>query len=788
VSEAQLRIEIQAVADQATREIQELQEQLNSLNRTTAGTAMGEQFQRIGGQMTAVGQNIVSTMSGIGSAVINVASEYETALASFSRISGTTGDDLDEMGQKFIDLSKTIPRSIPDLITIGEEASKIGVAKEGIIEFTELIAQMSIAFDISAGETGEAVGKLAANFGMLENGIPDMKRLETLGNVVNNLGDSLAAGEAGIIDFVKRTAGLYSTAGITETELAAFGATMQDVGIVPETSARAFEKFATVLARGKNNTENAAEGFDLLGLSMQKMQQMMLEGQGTEAMLLMLEAIKKAGPEAQIATEQMFGEFGGEAVRMANSANGVRASFEIMRKAMAGEGSTLSGGLETMSATFQSQMVLLQNSLADLGIAIASSGLLEGVTSLVIGFTEFIGKVADVNPTIIKVAVGLGVVVTAIGALLIPLGALTSIIGTVMTLSASGFFVGLAGALTAAASAAIAFLAPLAPIIGAILAVVASLIAVIAFINQFVQAVQEFGVVNALFMAVTAVVQAFGQIVVGVFTGAIASVVGFVAGLGIALANGIATIVGFGLKLIAAIASWIEKILGVPPIFSQALSSAANVVLGFVSVFTDAGRKLMMGLVDGVKGSVGAVKNAVSGVMNQVRNFLPFSDAKVGPLSDLTASGASIPKTMAVGMRRTSGELTKAMSEVLNFSNQNNIIAQVMDRPLNPVVNTYSQSLSNSTINNYSENITSPVVNNFSEVMNEPTKLPNNILRTSGDTVNNNSPVNVTINLSGNGQGQNLNFVEELRKEGREIAKIVDRVIKENQRTKYVRV
>jgi TP901 family phage tail tape measure protein len=782
MSEGQLRLEIRADADQATQEINRLEGQLNDLNRTTAGSAMGEQFQRVGGQMTAVGHNIVNTMQQVGVAIVGVASEYETALASYSRISGVVGKELDDLGQEFINLSKEIPRTIPELVTIGEEAAKIGVGKEGVIEFTKLISQMSVAFDLSAEETGEAVGKLSANFGMLENGIPDMKRLETLGNVINNLGDSLAAGEGGIIEFVKRTAGLYKTAGITETELAAFGATMQDVGIVPETSARAFEKFASILAKGKNNTENASEGFDLLGLSAQKMQQMMISGQGTEAMFELFDAIKKAGPEAQIATEAMFGEFGGEALRVANSANGVRKSFELMTKSMAGEGATLESGLNTMSATFASQMTLLQNSFAGLGIAIAGTGLLEDITNLVKMFSNFVTKVSEVNPFLLKSAVAVGVLVAGVGLLLIPLGSLVSILGTIMTLSSAGVFAGLAATVAgwgagfmAAATGALAFLTPLLPIVGVIVAIGVALIPVIMFIQQFVAVVQEFGVVNGIFMAVTAVVQAFGQIVVGVFAGAIAAVVGFVGGLGLAIGAGVAAIVGGGLKIIAAIATWIESILGVPPVFSSALNNAASIVLGFVGVFRNAGARLMSALGDGVRSAVSGVTSSIASAMSAIRSYLPFSDAKVGPLSDLTYSGASIPRTMAEGIKGNAQVLEETMVSLLNFPS---IKQGESVYTINP------QSITN--INNqYTVNPVIPDMAKF-EAMPSPVIPNNSVTNSTNSTVStNNNPVNVTINLNGNDKPMNL--IKQLREEGNAIAKIVEDAMAKRDRTKYAR-
>jgi hypothetical protein len=321
-----------------------------------------------------------------------------------------------------------------------------------------------------------------------------------------------------------------------------------------------------------------------------------------------------------------------------------------------------------------------------------------------------------------------------------------------MTLSSAGFFAGIAAtvigwgsAFVAASAGALAFLAPLLPIVGIIVAIGVAMIPVIMFIQQFIAVVQEFGIVNAIFMAVTAVVQAFGQIIVGTLAGGIAAIVGFagavVTGIGIA----VAAIVGGGLKIIAAIASWIEKILGVPPVFSQALNEAANIVLSFVGRFRDVGGKLMTALADGVKSSVSQVTNAIAGAMDTVRSYLPFSDAKKGPLSDLTYSGASIPRTIAGGINENAYIFNNSMSKLFDYPTINaQPISDVQIRELKPLPN-------QSTISNIST-----------------------------------TPINVTINLTNNSNNtQNKSLIEQLKAEGNAIAKIVESAIAKRERTKY---
>ena len=45
----------------------------------------------------------------------------------------------------------------------------------------------------------------------------------------------------------------------------------------------------------------------------------------------------------------------------------------------------------------------------------------------------------------------------------------------------------------------------------------------------------------------------------------------------------------------------------------------------------------------------------LAGALGDVRDFLPFSDAKKGPLSDLTASGKALTTTFLEGIRKAGG-------------------------------------------------------------------------------------------------------------------------------------
>ncbi|EEB31979.1 hypothetical protein, partial [Desulfovibrio piger] len=105
---------------------------------------------------------------------------------------------------------------------------------------------------------------------------------------------------------------------------------------------------------------------------------------------------------------------------------------------------------------------------------------------------------------------------------------------------------------------------------------------------------------------------------------------GIVSGAWDAIVGGIA---GFGASLLAGI------------------TEAWNAVLEFfggLNLF-ESGAKLLSTFVEGIKSMASSVVESVEGVFTKVREYLPFSDAHVGPLSQLTLSGARMMTTLAEG-------------------------------------------------------------------------------------------------------------------------------------------
>lgn len=80
----------------------------------------------------------------------------------------------------------------------------------------------------------------------------------------------------------------------------------------------------------------------------------------------------------------------------------------------------------------------------------------------------------------------------------------------------------------------------------------------------------------------------------------------------------------------------------------QAFQAGAD-ILNTIN-WSDSGAKIIDTLIAGIKSKANALVEEVKGVFATVREYLPFSDAKRGPFSQLTKSGGAIMTTLAAGV------------------------------------------------------------------------------------------------------------------------------------------
>lgn len=95
----------------------------------------------------------------------------------------------------------------------------------------------------------------------------------------------------------------------------------------------------------------------------------------------------------------------------------------------------------------------------------------------------------------------------------------------------------------------------------------------------------------------------------------------------------------------------------------QGIETVRNFLFGIPDFFRHSGEMIINTLVEGIKSVAMKPVEAVKGIFEKVRQFLPFSDAKEGPLSELTLSGNRVIQTLVTGMEQEENLPAQAMED-----------------------------------------------------------------------------------------------------------------------------
>lgn len=95
------------------------------------------------------------------------------------------------------------------------------------------------------------------------------------------------------------------------------------------------------------------------------------------------------------------------------------------------------------------------------------------------------------------------------------------------------------------------------------------------------------------------------------------------------------------------------KLTAIKNKFTQGIQNIKDKISDSISWFRNSGKKIMDTFTEGIKSAINKPVDMVKNALQKIRNMLPFSDAKEGPLSSLTLSGSKVLSTMAEGIKLT---------------------------------------------------------------------------------------------------------------------------------------
>lgn len=389
-----------------------------------------------------------------------MAASFETAMLGVAKqvdgardSSGKLTSVYYEMGKQIQQLGREIPlatNEIADMVTAG---SRMGVARDQLIDFTRTSAMMADAFELPAGELADNMGKIA---GLFKIPIP---AIGELADSINYLDDNAISKGGDIIEFLTRTGGVASAVKVTGQEMAALGSTLLTLGERTETAGTATNAMFQKFAAADKGTKNFKSALKELGISSAAVQKGMQQD-ATGTMMKVLSAIGKLPKEKQLGVmvELVGLEHSDTLAKLANNTEEWRRQLALANSEAA-KGS-MSREFAARLQTTNAQWTLMKNRTSEVAVNLGSV-LLPAINDTFKAISPLVNVVADFareNPNVTKAIVGTAVALTSlkVGSLAVGYaftfvkGAALSTVGLFYRVSAGA---AVAGASTASAAA-----------------------------------------------------------------------------------------------------------------------------------------------------------------------------------------------------------------------------------------------------------------------------------------------------------------------------------------------
>ncbi len=238
---------------------------VSSVERLTAISKRNtEQLSAMRGQMVdAVGAGYALWHS--LSAPVSAAIDFESAMSDIRKVvTFDTAESFNKLGDSIRKMSLYIPMAATGIAEIIAAAGQSGIANDELERFAEIAAKVSVAWDMGARETGDALAKLKTAMGLT------LEQTASLADAINHLGNNSAASAPNILEVVKRVAPMAKTFGFTAEQIAAIGATMVGSGFEADIAATSILNMGRALTKGASATKRQNAVFAQLHLNSKK--------------------------------------------------------------------------------------------------------------------------------------------------------------------------------------------------------------------------------------------------------------------------------------------------------------------------------------------------------------------------------------------------------------------------------------------------------------------------------------------------------------------------------------
>lgn len=446
-------IDLRTAQQRTANEISEVNKQLiiQSEKFITAGkniTKLGDNLNNFGKKIDSAGNKLSVLSAGIATiagASLKASISFESAWTGVTKTVDGTEEQLKNLRQGMLDLSKQIPSSAEEIASVGEAAGQLGIQTDNVLKFTKTMIDMGNATNLSADDAATTLARFANVTKMSQS---DFDRL---GSVIVALGNNFATTESEIANMGMNLGSAGKQVGMSQSQIMALATALSSVGLEAQAGGTAFSKvminMQLAVEKGGKNLKDFAS---VAGMTTNEFKKA-FEEDATTAIMKFVEGLSKSGERGKSAIK-ILDDMGitetrlrDALLRSANASDIMSKAIDLGNKAWK-ENNALTLEADKRYDTTESQLKILKNEIRANAIELGddlkpslidimkqAKPLISNVSNLVKGFNNLSGKTKKSVTNFLLMTAALGPAVKVSGKMISTTGSMISNYGKLIT-------------------------------------------------------------------------------------------------------------------------------------------------------------------------------------------------------------------------------------------------------------------------------------------------------------------------------------------------------------------
>ena len=334
-----------------------------------------------------LGRDIVGAVKSVVSSGI----EFESAFAGVRKTVNATDEEFEQFETGLRSMSTQMPMTASELSAIAEAAGQLGIKNENLLSFTETMANLGVATNMSSDEAATALARLANITGM------NQQNFDRLGSSIVALGNNFATTESEVTQMALNISAAGSQVGMTEADILGVAAALSSLGLEAQGGGTAISRAIIMMANACETGSSELEYFaKAAGMSTAEFQEYFAED-ATGALTKFISGLGNLQDESAL---KFLDDMGISETRLRDAllrasnandlfTNAIRTSNEAWS-----ENSALTKEAQQRYETTESRIQILKNTFSEMGLTLYDK-VQEPLQNAASKLTEFFKKASE---------------------------------------------------------------------------------------------------------------------------------------------------------------------------------------------------------------------------------------------------------------------------------------------------------------------------------------------------------------------------------------------------------